>query len=85
MTVKNEALLPLFAQLGELLEPYAARLVVRRDEPGSIDLWSEKEVVVDGRGRERGLGGALADGAILRLDPVEPAGPSDPADPTAAR
>ena len=52
MIVKNEALLPLFAEVKALLEPYAQRLTVRRDDPGSYDLWSEKDVVVAGRERE---------------------------------
>ena len=51
MTVKNEALLPLFAEVKALLEPYARRLTVRRDDPGYYDLWSEKDVVVAGRER----------------------------------
>ncbi len=52
MTVKNEALLPLFAEVKALLEPYARRLAVRRDDPGYYDLWSEKDVVVAGRERK---------------------------------
>jgi hypothetical protein len=51
MDVKNEALLPLFAEVRQLLTPYAARLQARRDEPGYYDLWSEKELVIDGRRR----------------------------------
>lgn len=51
MSVKNEELLPLFAEVKRLLMPYAARLTARRDEPGYFDLWSEKEVVVSGRRR----------------------------------
>jgi len=51
MIVKNEALLPLFAEVKALLEPYAQRLTVRRDDPGYYDLWSEKEVIVAGRER----------------------------------
>jgi hypothetical protein len=50
--VKNEALLPLFAEVKQLLTPYAARLTARKDEPGYYDLWSEKEIVVDGRRRK---------------------------------
>lgn len=49
MTVKNEMLLPLFAEIRQLLEPYAKTFVARRDEPGYYDLWSEKDVVVAGR------------------------------------
>lgn len=52
MTAKNEALLPLFAEVKTLLEPYARRLAVRRDDPGYYDLWSEKDVVVAGRVRK---------------------------------
>ncbi len=51
MDVKNEALLPLFAEVKRLLTPYETRLTARRDEPGYYDLWSEKEIVVDGRRR----------------------------------
>ena len=51
MTVKNEALLPLFEELRALLEPYAERLTVRRDEPGYYDLWSERPVEIAGRRR----------------------------------
>jgi|GEM_PF-1958704 len=50
MDVKNEALLPLFHEVKQLLDPYAERLTARRDEPGYFDLWSEKDIVVDGRG-----------------------------------
>lgn len=49
--MKNEALLPLFAQVKGLLAPYAGRLTVRRDEPGYFELWSEKDVEIDGRKR----------------------------------
>ncbi len=51
MIVKNEALLPLFAEVKALLQPYAERLTVRRDDPGYYDLWSEKDVVVADRER----------------------------------
>lgn len=51
MTVKNASLLPLFAAVKALLEPYAGRLTARRDEPGYYDLWSEKEVEIEGRRR----------------------------------
>ncbi len=51
MDVKNEAFLPLFAEVKELLAPYAGRLTVRKDEPGYFDLWSEKDIEVDGRRR----------------------------------
>jgi hypothetical protein len=49
MPVKNPDLLPLFEDAKKLLVPYAKRLSVRKDEPGAYDLWSEKEVVVEGR------------------------------------
>jgi len=51
MTVKNPALLPLFEELKALLVPYADRFTVRHDEPGGYDLWSERDVVVNGRKR----------------------------------
>jgi hypothetical protein len=49
MTVKNEKLLPLFAEVRQLLQPYAETFAARRDEPGYYDLWSEKDVVIVGR------------------------------------
>jgi len=49
--VKNPELVPLFEQVKPLLEPYAKYLTVRRDEPGYYDLWSERELVVEGRRR----------------------------------
>ena len=52
MDVKNEALLPLFEEVKGLLTPYAERLTVRKDEHGYFDLWSEKDIVVDGRRRK---------------------------------
>jgi hypothetical protein len=51
MSVKNEDLLPLFAEVKQLLDPYALRLTVRKDEPGYFDLWSERDIVIDGRKR----------------------------------
>ena len=51
MDVKNEELLPLFAEVKQLLTPYAPRLQARKDEPGYYDLWSEKEIVAAGRRR----------------------------------
>ena len=51
MGVKNVGLLPLFAELKELLTPYAQRLTVRRDEPGYVDVWSEKDIEINGRRR----------------------------------
>ncbi len=38
MDVKDEGPLPLFAEVKELLDPCAAGLTVRGDEPGSFDL-----------------------------------------------
>jgi len=52
MSVKNEDLLPLFAEVKQLLDPYVLRLTVRKDEPGYFDLWSEKDIVIDGRERK---------------------------------
>lgn len=52
MIVKNEALLPLFAEVKALIEPYAERLTARRDDAGYFDLWSEKEVEIAGRRRK---------------------------------
>ena len=52
MIVKNEELLPLFAEVKALLQPYAERLTVRRDDPGYYDLWSDKDVIVAGRARK---------------------------------
>jgi hypothetical protein len=54
MTVKNPDLLPLFAQVRQLLTPYEGPLTPRRDEPGYYDLWSERDIVVDGR-RKKGV------------------------------
>jgi len=51
VTVKNEALLPLFDELKALLEAHGGALIARRDEPGSYDLWSEKDLVIEGRRR----------------------------------
>ena len=48
MPVRNQALLPLFAEVKTLLEPYAETLTVVHDGPGSYDLWSEKDVVIEG-------------------------------------
>ncbi len=50
--VKNPDLIPLFKSAKKLLEPYAKRLSVRRDEPGYYDLWSDKEVEIAGRKRK---------------------------------
>ncbi len=52
MTLKNETLVPLFAEAKALLTPYAEDFTARRDEPGYYDLWSEKDVVVAGRKRK---------------------------------
>ena len=51
MEVKNPELLPLFQELREVLAPYAEHFVVRRDEPGYYDLWSERDLVIEGRKR----------------------------------
>ena len=51
MPVKNPDLLPLFAELKDVLAPYARHFTVRRDEPGYYDLWSEREIMVEGRKR----------------------------------
>ena len=51
MTVKNPELIPLFNELKWLLEPYAAHFTIRRDEPGYYDLWSERDLVIEGRKR----------------------------------
>lgn len=42
-----------------------------------------EEVVVDRRGMERGLGGALADGAVFRLGPRAGGDDDDPEEPAA--
>ena len=47
--VRNETQLPLFAEVRQLLEPYRETFAARRDEPGHVDLWSEKDVVIAGR------------------------------------
>jgi hypothetical protein len=52
MSLKNEALLPLFGELKELLSAYAQRLTARRDEPGYFDLWSDKDIEIAGRRRK---------------------------------
>ena len=49
--MKNEALLPLFERVRDLMRPYERRYTVRRDEPGYYDLWSERDVEIDGRRR----------------------------------
>ncbi len=49
MPVKNPALVPLFEDAKQLLVPYAKHFSPRHDEPGYYDLWSEKDVVIDGR------------------------------------
>jgi hypothetical protein len=52
MPVKNPDLLPLFDELKEILAPYARHFTARRDEPGYYDLWSERDVVIEGRARK---------------------------------
>jgi hypothetical protein len=59
MPVKNPDLLPLFEELKALAAPYAERFAARRDEPGYYDLWSEKEVVIEGRPRKEVFFAAL--------------------------
>jgi len=49
--VKNEGLLPLFGDVKKSMEPYARLLHARRDEPGYFDLWSERDILIDGRVR----------------------------------
>lgn len=51
MTVKNPELLPLYEELKQLLSPFSETFSVRRDEPGRYELWSEKDIVIDGRRR----------------------------------
>lgn len=51
MSVKNPGLVPLFDEVKDLLEPFAEHFTVRRDEPGAYELWSERDVVIDGRKR----------------------------------
>lgn len=48
--VKNPDLIPLFEEAKKLLQPYAKKgFSTRKDEAGSYDLWSERDVVIDGR------------------------------------
>jgi len=49
MTVENETLLPLIAEVGQLVVPQAETLAARRDEPDYHDLWSETDVAIAGR------------------------------------
>ena len=51
MSVKNPDLIPLFDEVKALLEPFAGHFTVRRNEPGAYDLWSERDLVIDGRKR----------------------------------
>lgn len=55
MVVKNPELLPLFADVKKLLEPYAAQFPARKDEPGGYELWSDTPVEVAGRSRKEGV------------------------------
>ncbi len=48
---ERRALIPLFDEAKRILEPYAAHFSVRHDEPGRYELWSEKDVVIEGRTR----------------------------------
>jgi len=52
MSVKNPDLLPLFDEVVAMLRPYEKKkLEPKRNEPGYYDLWSFREVVIDGRTR----------------------------------
>ncbi len=51
MAVKNPDLIPLFDEMKVLIEPFAEYFTVRRDEPGAYELWSERDIVIDGRKR----------------------------------
>lgn len=42
----------IFQSLKDLLSAYAPPLTPKRDEPGYYDLWSVKEVVIEGRKRK---------------------------------
>jgi hypothetical protein len=59
MTVKNETLLPLFAEIKSLMAPYAERLTAHHDEPGYFDLWSEQTIEIEGRKRSEVYFGGL--------------------------
>ena len=48
MPVKNADLLPLFGEVKPLLEPYEKYYTVNVDEPGRYELWSEKDVALEG-------------------------------------
>lgn len=52
MEVKNPDLLPLFHKLKAILVPYEKYFTPRHNEPGYYDLWSEKEVEINGRLRK---------------------------------
>lgn len=52
MPVKNPELVPLFEEAKKLLLPYEKHFNARHDEPGGYDLWSEKDVVIEGRKRK---------------------------------
>lgn len=52
MDVKNPDLLPLFEEARKLLAPYSKHFTVRHDEPGYYDLWSERDLVIEGRKRK---------------------------------
>ncbi len=41
----------IFSTLKGLLEPYAPPLVAKKDLPGAYDLWSLKDLVIEGRKR----------------------------------
>lgn len=42
----------IFTQIKPLLARYQPPLVARHDEPGYYDLWSEKNLIIDGRKRK---------------------------------
>ncbi len=53
MTVKNEGLLPLFHEVKELLKPYAQYFTPTIDEPGRYELWSEKNIALEGHAEHK--------------------------------
>ena len=59
VTVSNETLLPLFAEVWQCLEPYRETFSARRDEPVCVDLRSEKHVVIAGRKKKEVFFAAL--------------------------
>jgi hypothetical protein len=51
-TVKNKELVPLFNDVLALMKPYEVHFSTRTDVVGYYDLWSEKDVVIDGREKD---------------------------------